>query len=285
MKKDLRVFQTVKTSIGYTIGHWKFLIRIIAPWLSLYALFALLFQMLGMVDYLNLSTELNATIETAKTASVSMDDVIEQLGFETEAIANQLGAWVSVYYILDPILHIVIFSRIAIVWHRAYLLGEMQPKIRFGAVEFRFILYFVGFVTLLFIALSIAGGISMGFAESSTKWGFVIIISGLILFVIAARFLMVFPGIAVGDKRMNYRKSWQITKGNGGDLYGGLLLIACVCIPIFVIKALISHLGITAIIAWPLQLFMRLICLALLQVFLSISYQFFMPPPQAGNLQ
>lgn len=283
--KNLPVFQSVKNSLGYSFKHWKFLLVTIAPWLGLYVLFSLFFQMLGIVEYLDLTAELNATAELGEMSNRNVEELIVQLSFERDGLTSQLASWIQIYYAVDIFLHIMIFSRVAIVWHRAYLLGEMQPKISFGADEIYFILYFAGLTVMLFGFSIAAGGVIVGFDVSRVKFGLVIIISCLVLFSFATRFLMIFPGVAVGDKRMNPKTSWQITQGNGLDLYGGLLLIMLVSIPIFILKIYIAGLGLTTFVEWPLQLFLWSVCVVFLQVFLSISYRFFMPTPQSGDLQ
>lgn len=279
MVKDLLVFKTVKASVVYTFLHWKLLLIAALPWLAIYALFTMFFQLLGVVEYLELSKALKAAVKLGD------DDLISQLNFKIEPLKTILGSWLLAYNVSEKILYVVTFSGVAVMWFRNYFLAETSPKMRFGIIELRVILYFGTFMIILSIVMLIVGIYARGITQNNAIFGMNFIITGFILLFIAARFLLMFPSIAVGDKRMNLKMSWRITKGNGWPLYGGVLLLIIICVPIFILKYFLNGLGLFAAIEWPLHLFLWLVCLVLFLSFLSNVYQFFVPSPNMGDLE
>jgi hypothetical protein len=131
----------------------------------------------------------------------------------------------------------------AVAWHRASLIVEPARRgevARFGRRELRYLRMLLGLLTALLLILILAGVLyllaSGGPAEAAAagpvlRW----LMGGLLLagLFFGVRFILVFPAIAVGDREISLRRSWQLTRGNGWRLF---LAFLATCLPLMLLK-------------------------------------------------
>lgn len=291
MSKNLPVVQTIWQSVKFTFGNFGSLAKASLVWLVISALFNLMFEFLGVGEYLsklNNLDMLNTRNAQYKDASVTTlaatQEVLTQLKFELELIRETLGGYIDFHSWGNLLINAVAYCSISVMWVRANLLAEKPPYIRFGSLEIKFLLYFLAFVAALFAIFMSVWFVVIGQETSNSSLGFIAVLVGFALILVASRFFLVFPGVAVGDKRMNPFSSWGYSKNNGWDMYGGTLLTAIVCIPTLVIKALVRDAGYAIYINEPIQLFLSILCISLMILYLSMAYKFLVPRPQDGDL-
>ena len=131
----------------------------------------------------------------------------------------------------------------AVAWHRASLVANNTGRHevgRFGRRELRYLGVLLGLLATLLLIL-VVGGIlyllaSGGPAEVAAagpvlRW----LIGGLLLagLFFGVRFILVFPAIAIGDREVSLRRSWQLTRGNSLRLFVAFL---ATCLPLMLLK-------------------------------------------------
>lgn len=131
----------------------------------------------------------------------------------------------------------------AVAWHRASLSADPAGRGeagRFGRRELRYLGMLLGLLVILLLFL-IFGGIlyllaSSGSAQAAAaRPAMLWLIGGLLLagLFFGVRFILVFPAIAVGDREISLRRSWQLTRGNGARLF---LAFLATCLPLMLLK-------------------------------------------------
>lgn len=290
MSKNLPAMRSVLKSIFFTIKNFGTLLKISLVWLIICAVFNVLLELLDVGEYLAQLRSLDLLspqildYNGSANQNADVQDLLDKIQYELEIKRAILGGLIPIHQWGNYLIQALAFSSFAIIWVRVYLLAEKPPYFRFGKFELRFFLYFLGFCAV-FVALFLAVWfVFVDKQATDTGLGFIAILIGFVMLLLASRFLLVFPGVAVGDKRMNPLSSWHYTKNNSLDMYGGVLLVAFATIPLQIIKALFGSSGYSIYVNAPIQLFLSLIFLAMLMSFLSIAYQFFVPRPQAGDL-
>ncbi len=131
----------------------------------------------------------------------------------------------------------------AVAWHRASLIGQAansgEPA-QLGRRELRYLGMLLGLLATLILIL-ILGGILYLLASGSPaeiaaagpalRW-----LTGALLLVglfFGVRFMLVFPAIAIGDRAVSLKRSWQLTRGNGLRLFIAFLAS---CLPLMLLK-------------------------------------------------
>lgn len=121
-------------------------------------------------------------------------------------------------------------AAIAVAWHRHILLGEPLSQ-RMAPLDARVARYFA-LTVLIAVIMSIlpllALYLSGGGAPSTNQAGGALIVMMAVVFAClyaTLRIQLVFPAIAIGDATVSLARSWELTRGNGWRLVGGLLIV------------------------------------------------------------
>ena len=286
--KQLPVIATCKDAIGYTLGNVPVFFKAIIIWMLLYTILVGIFIQMDGEAYVNVfENYLADNINVATNNMQLFDGFFSKLG--------SFGSLTNWLYIGMFLVSFIAYYSIAIAWHRACLLDEQPPLLKFGLLELKYfgysilitiILYaflFIASFTASFIVSTVFGGIApqLGASISFAAIGAILIIV-LLLFV---RLFLVFPGIAVQDRRMSLKVSFKATEGNSWRLLGGTILCILPALVIGIIVMLLQNIGLPLIIKLPLAMVLQLVAGAFLLSFMSICYQFFVPSPDEGDLE
>ena len=170
-------------------------------------------------------------------------------GFQTPAQFDTAASTIS--FVLG-VANLLIYSSIAINWHRYVLLDEIPAgwsRMRLDSLTWRYFFNLIGNVILIFLmsfVLFIPVGILMGLmggmrTEIHGLPAFVIITLSLPLvafvFVAFYRISVKLPSIALGRHDFGIRDAWKVTAGNFWPLLG-LIVLFFICI-IFVLLAML----------------------------------------------
>ncbi len=136
--------------------------------------------------------------------------------------AGQVAYWVS------SLLLIAVWVPLYVAWSRLLLLAEVNPNpvisLQVGRAEMRYLLLSLALmlttaVVLMAVVLAYAHG-----AEAYAAWAggevvlppryAVVVVTGLCVALVAARFVLTFAGITVGA-RLSLISSWRLTRGSG----------------------------------------------------------------------
>lgn len=285
--QQLPVIESVKDAIGYTMSNITLLVKASMFWVALYAILVAIFDFSDGGAYMQVIANFSERpIELSEGAFMNSFEVFMQ------NLAN-FGSFVNILYIAMMLVGIVAYYSIAIAWHRACLLDEVPPLVRLGKLEFKYfgysvllVLVFYGlFVLLLFVA-SLIAEIILG-SEGALAGSFILIctLAFLVMFILSfGRFTLVFPGIAVRDRRMSFRMSWDATKGNSWRILGGVTLCILPALVVSFIGSLIGLISLPLVISLPIIMVLQLLSGAFLLSFMSICYQFLVPSPDEGDL-
>lgn len=273
----LAVVATIRSALSFSYVNIGFLAKLSAIWLALFALFTLFFQFLGMDTYLELVDAVAYVTANPSAARAEGYESLEVLTEKLTTITGELGIIIPIHYWLDKIVRVIIYASIAVAILRSYLQDKAPPLIRLGKIEARMIKYLTLYIAILVgIDAAVYAYYDVASMENFRAGIFTVFAPAILLFMIA-RFLMVFPSIALGDASMSLKKSWLITRKNSWRLYGGLLLVLLSSSPLSIVKFIIGELNITMFVAWTGQLFCSLLVLMYLLTFLAICYQLFTP--------
>ncbi|MEK9660781.1 MAG: hypothetical protein VW644_03435, partial [Alphaproteobacteria bacterium] len=124
----------------------------------------------------------------------------------------------------------------AIAWHRRCLLphesATVGAALRWRARHWRFfamtLTLAIGAILVVFIVNTAAG---LAIRAATGGGGIGVIVSIVLVFLVLtifARFLPVFPAIAVDDRRMTLAAAWRLTRGNGMTLFMMLFTVSIV---------------------------------------------------------
>ena len=126
---------------------------------------------------------------------------------------------------------------LAVAWHRAILLGETNPgffrfvgpEIRYGLVAIALVLA-PTFIEFLVAVLAVVTG-TLG----SGNTAYVILIGALtfLVFILSIFVFAILPGIAIGDRKMEVRRTLRCLKGNRWRIFVFVILSACVAVIIY----------------------------------------------------
>lgn len=280
----LPVIESVKDAIGYTMSNITLLVKASMFWVALYTILVAGFSFMGGDAFMQTIANFaaNPVNENAADPLEGIMTLMDNLG--------SFGTTTNLLYLGMMLIGVVAYYSIAIAWHRACLLDEVPPLVRLGKLEFR---YF-GYTLLLGVglyALFLLIGFLISFLIASFGSGDVLGITYLILalmsvimFLAFGRFSLVFPGIAVRDRRMGFKTSWQATKDNSWRILGGFLLCVLPSFVISLIGSLLTSISLPLVIYMPIIMVLQLLSGAFLLSFMSICYQFLVPSPDEGDL-
>ena len=191
----------------------------------------LLFLVTAIVQYV-------ATLRAVEAFRSSAD-----LDSAMRAMQESSGTGVS--DILVFLIGIVATAIVAVALHRVILFGERRPgsyaHVAFGKVELLFVaLSILGFVAA--IVLMAVGALALiPLASSIGSGGVALIICGFIavVFFVLVRISPVAP-LAVVTRRIRFRESWRLTKGNFWRLFAvWILVILPITILLIIIMAVV----------------------------------------------
>lgn len=282
--QQLPVIESVKDAIGYTMSNITLLVKASMFWVAIYTVFVGMFSFLGGEAYLLIISNFFENIAAASpegqyTAFVVL---IEQL--------SAMGSLINWVHLLMILVGIVAYYSIAIAWHRACLLDEVPPLVRLGKLEFKYFGYTILLglaLYIIFVVIGVVIGFILAMLSGDASMAAIYPVIGLlsILLMLAfGRFTLVFPGIAVRDRRMSFRTSWAATKGNSWRILGGTILCILPALVISLIASLISAVSLPLVISLPIIMILQLLSGAFLLSFMSICYQFLVPSPDEGDL-
>ncbi|MCJ8324379.1 MAG: hypothetical protein HRU29_07055 [Rhizobiales bacterium] len=276
----LPVMESVKDAIGYTLSNISLLVKAAMIWVALYTVMVGAFGFMGGDAYMQAIANFmqSAALEPAEQAGqfAKFYDILAAFG--TLGNSLFLAMWVVT---------LLAYYSIAISWHRACLLDEIPPLARFGLLELKYIGYTVLLVLLILIFIGLPYIVLAAIAINS-EIGILPVAMPIGLFIFSflllGRLSLVFPGIAVRDRRMSFRTSWQATKGNSWRILGGTMLCIMPALVISIVETLLGSLSLPLVILMPVQMILQLLSGAFLLSFMSICYQFLVPSPDAGDL-
>ncbi|MBL1420449.1 MAG: hypothetical protein COC24_008065 [Alphaproteobacteria bacterium] len=282
--QQLPVIESVKDAIGYTMSNITLLVKASMFWVAIYTVFVGIFSFLGGEAYLQIISNFfeNTAGANPEAQYAAFIDFIEQL--------SAMGSLVNWLYLVMILVGIVAYYSIAIAWHRACLLDEVPPLVRLGTLEFKYFGYTILLGLVLYIIFVVIG-VVIGFilamlsGDGSVAAIYPVIgVMSILLFLAFGRFTLVFPGIAVRDRRMGFRTSWAATKDNSWRILGGTILCILPALVISLIASLISAVSLPLVISLPIIMILQLLSGAFLLSFMSICYQFLVPSPDEGDL-
>jgi len=145
--------------------------------------------------------------------------------------------------LLGELLAVPLLVAFAVAWHRASLLGpglRGNGAPRLGGAELRYFGILLGLFALFLLVLMLAGIVWLLVQGSWTEGAplspylvLLLALLGLGLLFFGLRFVLVFPAIAIGDRQVGLRRSWQLTRGHGLSLFVGFVAS---CLPLTVLK-------------------------------------------------
>ncbi|PCI87209.1 MAG: hypothetical protein COB24_07330 [Hyphomicrobiales bacterium] len=282
--QQLPVIESVKDAIGYTMSNITLLVKASMFWVAIYTVFVGIFSFLGGEAYLQIISNFfeNTASANPEAQYAAFISFIEQL--------SAMGSLVNWLHLVMILVGIVAYYSIAIAWHRACLLDEVPPLVRLGKLEFKYFGYTILLGLVLYIIFVVIG-LVIGFIlamlsndAAATSIYPVIGLLSILLFLAFGRFTLVFPGIAVRDRRMSFRTSWAATKGNSWRILGGTIMCILPALVISLIASLISAVSLPLVISLPIIMILQLLSGAFLLSFMSICYQFLVPSPDEGDL-
>lgn len=207
-KINLPMLETVRRSCGYVFTNLSLLFKVSASWCAL----LLLFDMFNSFPSL---------------CSLSAMDCEGSWAQNISSIAISFS---SVAVIVAYIRHIVMQVNYSGFWN-----------LNFAKREIRYIL--AGCIFIAIIALPalvygfVAGLLGAVFHLDKLVFTPFFLILLLAMLIICSRFYLVFPAIALDNREMTFKKSFQITKGNSNKIFWGQVLMI---IPVFIALLILS---------------------------------------------
>lgn len=282
--QQLPVMESVKDAIGYTMSNITLLVKASMFWVAIYTILVGLFSFMDGDVYLQI-----IDIYAENPFSDNLDQPYEPLTLMFDQLAA-FGQFTNFLYVGMMVLGIVAYYSIAIAWHRACLLDEVPPLVRLGKLEFKYfgytILLGVGLYAI-FVIIGLVVGVALAVVSGDGPIASLYPVIGLmsvLLFLAFGRFSLLFPGIAVRDRRMSFKTSWAATKGNSWRILGGTILCIIPALVISLIASLLSAVSLPLVISLPIIMILQLLSGAFLLSFMSICYQFLVPSPDEGDL-
>ena len=191
----------------------------------------------------------------------------------------------------SAIIWIVASIAFAVDWQKKILLESTPGKLRFGAVEWRYLGLYILFILALTLPTYLLSILSNKVTDASTQSEVATVTVIIVLFFFALaillyRFVLIFPATAIKNKEMTLKLSWESTREHGIQVFIGILLcIVPINIIITILQGLMTHLLQTgtyfafflAILTdiFVVTAFMALI--ALLSSFLALTYRTLAP--------
>lgn len=153
---------------------------------------------------------------------------------------------------------LICISAFLVTWHRHVLLNETPPgpaQIRVGHREWRFLLF-----SLAPVGIMIAGSIVISFAGligfPPVLVGVLGLVLAVVIVVVSVRISLFAPLASLDVPGNLLERSWNLTRGNGFQIFGGLFLIGLAfAIVGFILRSLLGGMmhGIGIILAIPMM--------------------------------
>ncbi len=267
--KSLPVFQTAGEAYKYTIKNIALLIRVSWLWLALAYGFG--WVMVLFVGEWRL------------------------IGNPTPLTESQIAAQVA-YSLLQTFA----WYAIAVLWHRALLLGEQPGWVNFnlGMREVRYFFYgttiwvisvaLIAVGTVLILSSGVSAG-EQGISGIAIVGVLAALVGSIVMLPLFGRLFLVLPGSAVGDRRISIQESFELTSGNSWRITGGIILsILPTILPAFLasqnpdaaIKMITNAGWVMNFIGFAFNTVAGFVLLS----YMSYCYWFFVPPPGQDDL-
>lgn len=193
---SLPFIETIRRSYGYFFGHLELLVKVSAAW------FILIWGadvLAGFPSLCSVSSENCASSEKQILSFVI-------LGISSIAVI--------IAYIRGVVLHIV---------------PAGYGTLEFGKRELNYIgkgilFFIIAVIPALFLGF-FAGFIGGIFQADSRVYAGLSFLSALVCVIIAFRFYLAFPAVAVDNREIDFQKSFAITKGNTNKIFWGLVVM------------------------------------------------------------
>lgn len=128
------------------------------------------------------------------------------------------SAAISAFWAIFFIAYVLSLLSVTTAWHRTVLGGQGEPRLRLGKPEWRYL----GYSLLLLIGwlvTQVAGASLAGVVPVTAGKIVATLVPLLILFVVAARVVLVLPAAAAGEA-LSLIDAWDLARGNGLRLIG-----------------------------------------------------------------
>lgn len=273
--QKIPILDNVRATISYTYSEMNAIFRIGLPWVVLYAAFTLVFQLIGIGEYLDLTKAVAFVRDFPADARAMGYEKLPILEAKLTVITESLGIMVQVHDVLDKLLRVVAYASAAVGVYRYYLFDLDVPKLHFtfGLLELKSSIIWIVILCLVF-GIGILLMNVLGFNElDGVRLGALYIVFGLAVLFVFARFIMIFPALAV-DNVMGLKATWLATRGNWWNLFSGLWLVMMSSLPLFILKTTVSKIALPISIIWPGQMMVSMVILALIFWFMASSYKF-----------
>ncbi len=189
------------------------------------------------------------------------------------------------------IIWIVASIAFAVDWQKKILLESTPGKLHFGAVEWRYLGFYILFILALTLPTYLLSVLSNKVTDGSTPSEMATVTVVIVLFffamaVLLYRFVLIFPATAIKNKEMTLKLSWQATRQHGIQIFIGILLcLVPLNIVISVLQRLMTHLLQTgtyltfflAILTDVVIVTAFMALIALLSSFLALTYRTLAP--------
>lgn len=273
--RKLPVFETVSKAFGYAAGHITLMIKLAWPWMSITVAALVLFMFAFGAAGGRSSLPGNQDM-TASAIGIYVAGIVVYLAVTIAAMAS-----------------------IAVEWHRVLLLGEtagwFHLRLRGRALAYFGYMLAIMLVMVLVAGLLVFASGEFGLARSPDPEGPAMLHSLPLLTLITicyglifSRLFLVLPGAAVGDRRISFRRSVALTKGNGLRVAGGFVLLTIAGFALAFVALTLEAMTISVpvmkvvvgLLVTALNAFITFVGLS----YMSFCYWFLVPPPEEGDL-
>lgn len=268
------VIASIQAALYFTYSNIGLVAKTAMGWLGIYALFTLVFQLIGIGEYLDLIEKIAFAQEFTADAKRAGYESLSVMKEKLEVLTNSLGATVWVHDLLDKLLSLIAFCAVSVAMFRAFLKDAEPPLIAFGKAEIQTLIYAIVYMAILAGMFYLLDMWLILPDIGSTVTGMFYMVFGLLLLFFTVRILLVFPAITLDGEPINPLTSWQLTKGHGWGLFGGMLLVILSSLPVSIFKITIGKVALPISIIWPAQLLLSMILLTFILSFIAASYQY-----------
>lgn len=269
----LSVIPNIRSALYYTYANVGLVAKVATPWLAIYAVYTFIFQVIGMEEYLYLTDAVAYVSEFPRLAREEGYESLKILTAKLELITAELGPLVQIHDIFDKVIRLMAYSAVAVATVREYMLNAEPPRINFAAAEQKTAGYIIAYLATLGGVGVLLSLVLVAPNTGTMVVGIFYAIIAVVLLLIISRFLLVFPSVAIGDKKINPKSSWVATTGNGWGIFWGMLLVILSSLPVFIFKVTVGKIALPIAVIWPVQLLMSMVALTFVTTFLAICYQ------------
>lgn len=270
----LPILPSIRKAITYTYMNVGLISKVAAPWVALYLVYTLVFEILGIADYLQLAEDVDFVTNFPIVAVGLGYENLEILTARLDAMTAELGLIIPIHYYSDHLLKILAYASVSVAMVRVYILDVELPIISLKRREIKNFIYIMVFLIII-------GGASYGIADfvipaniGTTATGMLYTFIGLFVGFFVVRFLLVFPAIALDDDKISIMQSWQLTRGINWRLYGGMILVLFSSLPISLFKLTVDKVALPLTVIWPIELLFSMMIVTFIAVYLAVCYQY-----------